>query len=67
MTHALMIDGQLVGHWRRVQSPKAISIDLQLYRALEAWEHNVVEAAVERYGAFVGLPATIGAVEAPEG
>ena len=65
MTHALMIDGQITGHWRRNQSPRAVTIDLQLYRALEAWEHESVEAAVQRYGAFVGLPASVGAIDQP--
>jgi hypothetical protein len=67
MTHALMIDGQIVGHWRRHQSPSVVTVDLQLYRTLDAWEREAVEAEVVRYGAFVGLPATVGSVEAPAG
>jgi hypothetical protein len=67
MTHALMIDGQIVGHWRRHQSPSVVTVDLQLYRTLDAWEREAVEAEVVRYGAFVGLPASVGSVEAPAG
>ena len=66
LTHALLIDGRVVGHWRRNQAPRALAIDLQLYRRLDGTEIQAVEAAIERYGEFVGLPASLGAIQTPE-
>ena len=63
MTHALIIDGLVVGHWRRTVTPKSLIIDLQLYRPLDPGEHDAVDAAIDRYGAFTALPASLGTVD----
>jgi hypothetical protein len=67
MTHAVIVDGLVAGHWRRTVTPKLVTVDLQLYRQLRMREHDDVEAAVERYGAFAGVPAAIGGIEQPAG
>ena len=57
-THAILIDGQVVGHWRRTVKATAMTIEVQLGRKLSAAEKVALDDAVERYAAFVGVPAT---------
>ena len=58
-THALAIDGQVVGHWRRRLAATAMTVDLQLARSLDRGERAALAEAVERYGEFVGLPVRV--------
>ena len=64
MTHAVVLDGYVAGHWRRNVAPKTLVVDLQLYRGLAASEMEAVRDAVRRYGDFVGLPASLGTIAA---
>jgi hypothetical protein len=54
--HAVLVDGQVIGHWRRRPHARRVVLDVQLARALAADERAALEAAVERYGEFAGLP-----------
>ena len=65
MTHALLIDGRVAGHWRRKVTSEAVTIDLQLYRDLTTAEQEAADTAVQRYGAFAGRPASVGSVDRP--
>jgi hypothetical protein len=55
-THAVLLDGQVVGHWRRRLTREAMTIDVQLAVPLDRAGRDAVDEAVERYGRFVGLP-----------
>jgi DNA glycosylase AlkZ-like len=55
-THAIVLDGQVVGHWRRRLTARTMAIDMQLGRPLDGDEQAALDAAVERYARFVGLP-----------
>ena len=55
--HLLVIDGELAGRWRRQVQARSAVIDVQPFRSLTGAEIRGVEAAVETYGTFVGLPA----------
>lgn len=57
-THAVVLDGQVVGHWRRALKAKAVTIEVQLVRPLDGAEKDALDAVVGRYGSFVGMPAT---------
>jgi hypothetical protein len=57
LLHAVLLDGQVVGHWLRRPSSREVLIDVQLARRFTSDEEAALDAAVERYGAFVGLPA----------
>jgi hypothetical protein len=57
-THAIVLDGQVVGHWRRRLTATAMTIDVQLARRLDRGEQSALDDAVERYGRFVGLPVS---------
>jgi hypothetical protein len=55
--HAIVLDGQFVGHWRRQLTRTAVTVETQLARPLSPSEVTAVEGAATRHGAFVGLPA----------
>lgn len=54
--HAIVLDGQVVGHWRRQLTKTALTVETQAARPLGPSEAKAVDDAVTRYGAFVGLP-----------
>ena len=53
--HLLVIDRMLTGRWRRVVKPRSVVVEVQPFRSLTRAETRAVEAAVEDYGAFMGL------------
>lgn len=55
--HAVILDGQVIGHWRRQVTKTAVTIETQMARPLTPAETTAVEDAVARYASFVGLPA----------
>ena len=55
--HAVLLDGRLIGHWRHALKKDRVTIETQLGRQLVADERRALNAAVERYGQFLGLPA----------
>ena len=55
--HALILDGQVIGHWRRQMTKTSVIVETQLARPLDAAETTAVEDAVTRHAAFVGLTA----------
>lgn len=58
-THALLLDGRVIGHWRPVRQERSVVIDTYLYRPLDRIGAQALDAAVERYGRFLGVPATL--------
>jgi hypothetical protein len=57
--HPILLDGQLRGHWKRVERRTAIEIQTSLDGSLHRVETKALHAAVERYGRFLGEPATL--------
>ena len=55
--NVLVIDRELAGRWRRQVRARSAVIDVQQFRALTRKEIRGVEAAVDAYGTFMGLPA----------
>jgi hypothetical protein len=53
----IVIDGRVVATWRRVVS-KSITIEVDPIGTLGKRQRSAVEAAVERYGAFLNVPAS---------
>ena len=58
LTHAVLLDGLVVGHWRHVPKARPVTIETSMYRPLDRRETRTLDAAVERYGAFLGDPVT---------
>ncbi|HEX2025042.1 MAG TPA: crosslink repair DNA glycosylase YcaQ family protein, partial [Actinomycetota bacterium] len=56
LLHAILLGGRLVGHWKPVVSPGSIRIETALYRPPA--DDRALDAAIARYGRFVGAPVT---------
>jgi hypothetical protein len=57
--HAVVLDGELVGTWRRSFAPPAMAVEVQPLRALDGAERAAVQSAAVRYGEFVELPVEL--------
>lgn len=57
--HILIVNGMVVGGWKRSLQKKAVSIEVKLLSPLTTAEQKAVQQAAERYGAFLGLPVTL--------
>lgn len=55
----LVVDGQVRGVWKRTRRKAAVVIEVAPFRPLIPSENQALSAATERYGAFLGLPATL--------
>jgi hypothetical protein len=53
-THVLLLDGQLLGHWRRRQSGHQTSIETRIDRSLDSEEQIALEREINRYVRFSG-------------
>jgi hypothetical protein len=52
--------GRIVGIWKRVLSSKAVVVETKVLQPLAAREQRAVDAAIKRYGEFLGLPVIAG-------
>ena len=57
--HAIFVDTQLVGFWRRLTAKQGFTIDRATLRDLNAAEQGALEEEVARYSAFVERPVTL--------
>jgi hypothetical protein len=55
----LVIDGCVVGTWRRAIARGRVDVNVRPFRALSASERSGVEAAARRYGAFLGHDVSV--------
>lgn len=62
--NAVILDGQFVGGWRRKLAARRLTVQARLFRPLTGAEPAALQAAADRYGAFLGVPAEL-AVELP--
>jgi hypothetical protein len=53
LTAVIVIDGQIVGSWRRTLNKETVSIVINPFRRLTKAEQHAVAAAAQRYGEFV--------------
>jgi hypothetical protein len=54
--HTVVIDGQIVGTWKRTREKDAVAIELTPFAPLNSAELDALSAAAGRYGAFLNLP-----------
>lgn len=59
LSYVLLIDGRLVGTWKRTRTSRAVSITASPFQALTPAQNRAVSAAAQRYGAFLELPAAV--------
>ena len=54
--HAILLDGRLIGHWRRVLERGSVAIETSFYRTPGRGEMSAFDNAVENYIRFVARP-----------
>jgi hypothetical protein len=57
--HIVVIDGQVVGGWKRTLGRKDVIVELHLLTRLTKAEERAVSSAAEAYGRFLGLPVEL--------
>ncbi len=60
LSSIIVIDGQVVGNWKRTFRKGKVVIDATCARSLTSAEQAEFEAAAQRYGDFLGMQAVIG-------
>lgn len=55
----VVLDGQRAGRWRRALRKETVTFDVVVYRPLETGERAAVEAAADRFGAFLERDAAV--------
>ena len=56
---AIVLDGQIVGTWRRVLARGRVTIEPTLFVRFSRAERDALEVAAHRYGAFLGVPVDV--------
>ncbi len=60
LNHVVLLDGRVVGAWRRVVGREGVTAELLPGWAPEPRQLRVLEAAAQRYGRFLGVPVVLG-------
>lgn len=55
--NCIVLDGRVIGTWRRTLARAAVAIELEFFEAPAPRERQAVEVAAQRYGGFHGLEA----------
>lgn len=55
----LIVEGRIIGSWRRTETARALVIELVPFAKITRAHRALLTAAVKRYAAFLGKPATI--------
>jgi hypothetical protein len=58
--NTVVVDGQVVGYWRRLNTDAGYRIETSLLRPLTAAEQDTLSAEVARYSAFAQRPVELG-------
>jgi hypothetical protein len=59
LTYVVVIDGQIVGSWRRALNTETVTVEINSFRRLTKAEQRAVATAAQRYGEFLELPVTL--------
>ena len=58
-SHFVVVDGRVVGSWKRNFQKKTAIITLRLFEPLSEAQSRAIRAAAERYGSFLEMPVTL--------
>jgi hypothetical protein len=58
-SHFIVVDGRVVGSWKRTFQKKIVVIALKLFEPLNEAQTQALRATAERYGNFLGMPVTL--------
>jgi hypothetical protein len=67
IAYVVVVDGQLVGGWKRTATKASVAIELRLITPLSRAEQAAVAAAAQRHGEFIGLPVALRGLSASRG
>ena len=56
LSATMVMDGQVVGTWRRTLRKQGVAVELSPFEPLPAGQQELLKSAVARYGAYLGLP-----------
>ena len=57
--HTLVLDGQVVGIWKRALKKAAVTVELQRFVALSEKQETAINAAAQGYADFLGFSLTV--------
>jgi uncharacterized protein YcaQ len=60
VTHIIVLDGRIVGTWRRRLEAKRVTVEPRFFEPPTSAAKQAVAAAARRYAAFLGLPLALG-------
>ncbi|QHK22084.1 winged helix DNA-binding domain-containing protein [Pseudarthrobacter psychrotolerans] len=55
--HVVLLDGRMAGSWRHTMSAGRCELDIRLFAAAGPALDDAAQDAVDRYGAYLGIPA----------
>ena len=55
---AVLLDGQVAGHWKQTSRAKSVHFEIALYEPLDEREAAALDDEIRHYGRFLALPAT---------
>lgn len=58
-SHSLLLDGHLLGTWKRTIKRRSLEVETAPYRPLTENEQQAVVRAADAYGAFLGVPVLL--------
>lgn len=58
-THSIILDGQVAGEWKAVPKRHAVTVEATLFMPFEVAQTQALDAAVQRYGQYLGLSPTL--------
>jgi hypothetical protein len=59
LNRPIVIHGRTVGSWKRTMAKRAVTIEATVFTELSSGDRSALEAAVERFGRFMELPAAL--------
>jgi hypothetical protein len=59
LTSVILVDGRIVGTWKRTIDKRRVTIFLTPFRPLAEKQKDAIAAAAQRFGAFFDLPVTL--------
>jgi hypothetical protein len=63
LSPTIVVEGRVAGTWKRTFEKDTVVITARLFASLSEAENRALSAAGERYGRFVGMPATVDRTE----
>jgi hypothetical protein len=55
----VILDSQVAGHWKRTLKKDSVVVDAALYTPFDDAQSEALQAAANKHGEFLGLPATV--------